>query len=95
MEDEVCTQGELILWDLTTGEDVRTISAYTAPGWTMVFSPNGYSVFTSSIGEKPVIEWQVGDWPLDDLRAWVYENRYIRDLTCEERAQYRIEPLCE
>jgi hypothetical protein len=32
---------------------------------------------------------------LDELLAWVCENRYFCDFTCEERAQYRIESLCE
>ena len=27
--------------------------------------------------------------------AWAQANRYVRDLTCEERARYRVEPLCE
>jgi WD40 repeat protein len=87
--------GGLIVWDFATGEEIRHITAYNAPGWNVVFNPNGQTVFTSSIGEKPVIEWQVADWPLDQLLAWVHENRYIRDFTCAERAQYHIEPLCE
>jgi serine/threonine protein kinase len=30
-----------------------------------------------------------------NLRDWVHENRYIREFTCKERDQYRIEPLCK
>jgi hypothetical protein len=33
--------------------------------------------------------------PLDELREWVESNRYVRDLTCQEREQYRVEPLCD
>jgi hypothetical protein len=25
----------------------------------------------------------------------VRENRYVRNLTCDERAQYGVEPLCK
>ncbi len=32
---------------------------------------------------------------LDELKAWIAEHRYVRDFTCEERAQYTIPPLCE
>jgi hypothetical protein len=32
---------------------------------------------------------------LDKVRAWIDDNRYVRELTCEERETYRIEPLCE
>jgi hypothetical protein len=40
-------------------------------------------------------------WRLDlpsnvtELRKWIAENRYVRDLSCEERLTYSIEPLCE
>ena len=40
----------------------------------------------------------VGLWqtlPLRELIDWVYDNRFVRDLTCEERALYRIQPLCD
>jgi hypothetical protein len=52
---------------------------------------------TLTIGppSTPLIEWQSADPSLDELRDWIHANRYIRGLTCEEREQYRVEPLCE
>jgi hypothetical protein len=32
---------------------------------------------------------------LDQLLAWVHANRYLGEFTCEERAEYRSEPLCD
>jgi hypothetical protein len=32
---------------------------------------------------------------LDELLDWVAANRYVRELTCDERELYQIEPLCE
>ena len=32
---------------------------------------------------------------MDDVHDWIDDNRYVRELTCEERDLYRIEPLCE
>ena len=32
---------------------------------------------------------------LNELISWTRENRYLRELTCEERSVYRIPPLCE
>lgn len=67
-----------------------------APLQNLVFSPDGQTAFSAARGpDEAVIEWQMADWPLGDLLAWVHENRYIRAFTCDERAQYRIEPLCE
>jgi hypothetical protein len=49
-----------------------------------------------SVGmDGALIDWQIADPSVDELLNWVHENRYLRELTCEERAQYRVEPLCE
>ena len=37
----------------------------------------------------------VAAWSLEELLDWIQTNRYVRQLTCEERAQYGIEMLCE
>ena len=42
-----------------------------------------------------LIEWQIEDLPLEELIEWTYANRYVRELTCEERETYRIAPLCD
>jgi hypothetical protein len=31
----------------------------------------------------------------EDLRAWTFKNRYVRELRCSEREQYQVEPRCE
>jgi hypothetical protein len=31
---------------------------------------------------------------LDELKAWIGTHRYVRPLTCEERALYNVVPLC-
>ncbi len=91
--------GQIAMWDYKTGQEFRRFTAGIRRGWAwnVVFSPDGSMIFTSFWHETfgPIIQWQIADWPLDDLLVWVHENRYIRDFTCEERAQYRIEPLCE
>ena len=35
------------------------------------------------------------DDTLEELVAWTQANRNLRELTCSERAQFNIEPLCE
>jgi len=30
----------------------------------------------------------------NELSGWIHANRHIRDLACDERVQYRVEPLC-
>lgn len=86
--------GTVILWDFETGEELRRFKGHTAlvPG--LVFSPDGQTAFSVSL-DGALIEWQIADLPLDELLAWIHANRYVRDLSCEERAQYRVEPYCE
>jgi WD40 repeat protein len=86
--------GAIILWDFETGEELRRFDGHTGivPG--LVFSPDGRTAFSVSF-DGQLIEWQIADLPLDELIEWTYANRYVRDLTCEEREQYRVEPLCD
>jgi len=86
--------GVIILWDFETGEEVRRFKGHTAlvPG--VVFGPNGQTAFSVSL-DGALIEWQIADLPLDELLDWIGANRYVRDLTCEERVQYRVEPYCK
>jgi WD40 repeat protein len=84
----------VILWDFETGELLHRFTGHT--GWVsdVTFSPDGQTAFSSGF-DGALIEWQVGDPPLEELITWVQANRYVRDLTCDERARYRVEPLCE
>jgi WD40 repeat protein len=89
------SRGVVIVWDFATGQELRRFQAHQATVSSLVFSPDGQTAFSAPLGDRSVIQWQVADQPLDELLAWVRENRYVRDLTCDERAQYRVEPLCK
>jgi WD40 repeat protein/class 3 adenylate cyclase len=86
--------GVVILWDFETAEELRRFSGHTeiVPG--LVFHPDGQTAFTVS-ADGALIEWQISDLPLEELIDWTYANRYVRELTCQERETYRIEPLCD
>jgi hypothetical protein len=42
-----------------------------------------------------LIEWDISDLHLVEMIDWSFANRYVRELTCEEREKYRVEPLCQ
>jgi hypothetical protein len=42
-----------------------------------------------------VIVRPIGELPVNDVLAFIDDNRVLRDFTCEEREQYRIRPLCD
>jgi WD40 repeat protein len=86
--------GTVILWDFETGEELRRFRAHMGWAVDVAFSPDGQTAF--SVGfDGALIQWQITDLPLDELTEWTRANRYVRDLTCEEREQYRVEPLCD
>ena len=85
--------GSVIVWDYATGEMLRRFEGHKGWVFDVEFSPDGAWLYSAS-GDGTVREWRVSSWELDDLVAWVHENRYIREFTCDEHAQYRIEPSC-
>jgi WD40 repeat protein len=78
---------------LETAEELHRFSGHTAIVAGLTFSPDGQTAFSASL-DGDLIEWQMADLSLDDLVDWTYANRYLRALTCDERAEYRVEPLC-
>ncbi len=85
--------GTLILWDLERGEEIRRYLGHSAQINDLAFSPDGgYALSTDS--EGLMIEWRIDD-TLEELVTWAEANRSLRELTCTEREQFNIEPLCE
>lgn len=87
--------GDVILWDFETGGILHHFRGYTNWG-NVVFGPEERTVFAASgSASDGVIEWKIADLPLDELIEWTYANRFVRELTCSEREQYRVEPPCQ
>jgi WD40 repeat protein len=84
----------IILWDVATGEAIRRLRwAGSAGVFSLAFSPDGqYILAGDGFGQNSL--WRV-DSTLDSLMDWTRQNRYIPEPTCEERALYRLAPLCE
>lgn len=85
--------GTVILWDAQTGQRLRTYVATSNPlNLQAIFTPDGQTIISGANDMLTI--WDAS--PLSvDLETWVTENRYIPDFTCEQRALYIIEPLCE
>jgi WD40 repeat protein len=86
--------GVIILWDFDTGEELHRFRKHTAWIPDLAFSPDGQTAFSVSL-DGTLIQWQITDLPLNELISWIDENRYLRELTCDERTQYNVAPFCE
>jgi WD40 repeat protein len=87
--------GRLRLWNLKTGDMIREFG-YSEPAvvFDISMSPDGLTALSSSV-DQAITEWSLHNPSLDELRDWIATNRYVRELTCDERARYQIEPLCQ
>ncbi len=85
----------VILWDTVTGDALRRYTAQAKSILSIAFAPDGKSLFSvgDDLPNESVREIRL-DISADALLDWVTSNRHVPELTCEQRAQYHIEPLC-
>ena len=75
---------------MASGQLVRRWNLPTCGHEWLEFSPDSQTLMVGAYGSVHI-------YAVDDQLAleWLRTHRYIREFTCEERQQYRIEPLCE
>jgi WD40 repeat protein/serine/threonine protein kinase/energy-coupling factor transporter ATP-binding protein EcfA2 len=86
--------GSIILWDYESGQTLHQFTGHAGWIFDVTFNPDSSRLYSAS-ADGTVREWMISDWQLDELLQWINANRYLRDLTCEEREQFRIEPPCD
>jgi WD40 repeat protein len=85
--------GRIMLWDMETGQLVRS-SAGHGIIFDVAMSADGQTVFFGS-SDTTIVQWQLSNPSIAELKDWIEENRYVRPLSCAEREFYQVEPLCE
>jgi len=85
--------GRLMVWDLACGTLVRQSDQHGVI-FDLTMSPDGESVYFGS-SDTTITEWGISNPSIDELKGWIEQNRYVRELTCAEREFYQVEPLCE
>jgi len=88
----VSDDGAAILWDVASGEILRVYDQHEETIRGAVFTPDFERFITGGFDDE-VYEWRVDSF--DDLLAWTEANRFMRPLTCEQRAFYRLEGAAE
>ncbi len=85
--------GDLAYWDLNTGELIRRFGR-SGITFDIALNENGRFALVGS-SDTTVTLWGLQTRTAAEMVAWIQEHRYVRELSCEERALYGIEPLCE
>jgi WD40 repeat protein/serine/threonine protein kinase len=83
--------GVTTLWRVDTGEEIRRYGGGFVNS--LRFTPDGHHAVVG-YQDGRVELWRI-DSTLEELLTWTQNNRYIPELTCEQRELYQIEPLCE
>ena len=83
----------VIVWELSTGEQLRVFEGNDAMIQGVAFTPDGqHLLFVAGDGALRV--WQP-ILSLNELTAWIDNNRYVRDLSCSEQELYRLSSNCD
>src|SRR5690606_15289705 len=85
--------GTLILWDVRTGERLHTFEGHTRTVSDITFSPDGQTALSGS-WDHTLMLWRVWESP-NSLLHWVVNNRYVPELTCEQRVLYGVDVQCD
>ncbi len=81
------------LWDVNTGDEILKLEGHSDDVTAAVYRPGAGTALSAS-RDGAIVEWQVALDPAAII-DWLPGQRYVRDLTCGERSQYRVPPLCE
>ncbi len=83
---------DLLLWDLESGQIVQRFSGHADAVTSAAFAPDG-TAFLSGSSDGSARYWQVL-LTVPELAQWAEANRYIGDLSCADREQFDVPPLC-
>ncbi len=88
---------DIRLWDVASG---RLIYTYQPGASAVAYRPDGLQLagasgnpFVFSSPANALNLFRAGS--RGQLIEWVTANRYVRELSCDERRQYRVVPLCD
>jgi WD40 repeat protein len=86
--------GTLRLWDVESGDELLRFNSNCINLY-IDMSPDGKYAVTCG-PDNDAILWDLSlPLEVDEVLEWISANRYVRELTCEERARYGVSPLCE
>ncbi|MCL4860899.1 MAG: WD40 repeat domain-containing protein [Caldilineaceae bacterium] len=85
----------LRVWDIESGDQIVSFVGHSGRIQQAIFVGDGQMILAWDMWRDDTLRlWKLPPDALDGLVDWILENRYVRELTCDERAFYRVEPMC-
>jgi hypothetical protein len=81
----------LRLWDSQTGESIQKFGEQDTPITAMALEPETGLVLIGTL-EGRLFTRRLDN--ANELRKWADENRFLPELSCAQRDQYRVQPIC-
>ena len=81
------TDATVRLWDLESGLEIRRFDGHETTVVSALFYPDGERAISASV-DGIIRVWNVHS--LEQLVRWTEANRYVRELTCNEKFVYRV-----
>jgi WD40 repeat protein/serine/threonine protein kinase len=82
----------VIVWEIASGEELQRFDGHTNDVRSIGFNGDG-TMAVSGSGDGTARVWRILTTS-EELMAWIANNRYVRDLTCQERQRFGVPPLC-
>jgi WD40 repeat protein len=83
--------GTIRLWNVSSGAELLRYDGHQGGVRSVAFNPDNHT-FISASEDTTLREWRVDNY--DEVILWAYANRYIPELSCEQRQFYRINTQC-
>jgi len=89
----IAKNGELILWDISSGSIVRKYNLpYANIANAVISNDSKYILISDDVGSMSF--WKI-HYEFEELLSWVSENRYIPELSCSQKELYGVQPFCD
>ena len=85
--------GHAVLWDVNTGQILRRIN-HDNLALSAAFAPDGSLFAVSEYREPEFFTTLYANHTLESLHEWIAANRYVRELSCAQRAAYSVLSPC-